>query len=87
MKQPKYYCGPYWLPAFIQKLLSCPFNEACKDHDLHFEEKLMTRQDADIQFLKDCLLIARGRFLLEVYACVLFLLVRIGGKFSWDKEK
>jgi len=83
---PKYHCGPFWMPEFVQRLLSCPFNTACELHDMMYKSKYVSQQEADIIFLEECLKIARGRFFLEVYACVLFILVRIGGKISWDKK-
>ena len=83
----KYYCGPYWFPEWARKLLSCPFNRACELHDMMYASKYVSRQDADIIFLEEMLRISKGRFLHEVYACVLFIMVRIGGKLSWDQGK
>lgn len=83
----KYYCGPYWVPKWGQKILSSQFNASCKIHDMDYESKEFTQQEADIRFLNNCIKQARGRFLVEVWACVYFILIRIGGKLSWDKDK
>ena len=80
------HCGPYWMPSFLRKIVSCPFNQACAKHDQLYASKEVSRQEADLVFFEECIIISRGRWLLEVYACVLFILVRAGGKLSWGKK-
>lgn len=82
----KYYCGPYWVPAWGQKLLSTWFNASCKIHDMDYESKKYSQQEADIRFLSNCIKQAEGKFFREVCACIFFILIRIGGKLSWDKD-
>lgn len=83
----EYFCGPFWMPKFIRRIVSCPFNSACELHDLMYESKYVSRHDADYIFLDNMLKIARGRFIVELYACTLFIAVRIGGKISWKKSE
>jgi len=83
----KYYCGPYWLPKWAQKILSYKFNASCKVHDLDYASKKFTQQETDIRFLTNMIKQCKGRFFWEVFACILFIAVRIGGKLSWDNAK
>ncbi len=82
----KFYCGPYWMPECIQKIMSKHFNASCKIHDMDYASKQYDQNHADRRFLDNMITQCKGRFLLEVLACGYFIAVRIGGKLSWKKD-
>ncbi len=81
------YCGPYWLWKPIRCWLSKRLNRVCKKHDEGYKKKEISKSENDYVFLDDGVRNAKGRFFREVEACFFFLLVRIGGKLSWKKDK
>lgn len=80
-------CGPWWVPKFIRAAMSTQFNEECIQHDLDYTEKKIPQDQADTKFLIACIKRARGRWLVELWAVTYYILVRAGGKFSWEKDK
>ena len=74
-----YYCGAYWCPMWVKKILSRSFNESCYMHDMGYRTKCLTRKEVDIRFLKQMLESSGSCYLAIVY----FLFVRALGGFSW----
>jgi hypothetical protein len=82
-QEPKiHYCGAYWTPKWIKKLLSKRFNEACYMHDKDYDEQLTSRKDADRKFLHRMLETSGSVF----WAMVFYAFVRALGGFSWRKD-
>jgi len=49
----QYYCGPFWLPTFVKKILSAHFNHACSIHDREYGMSIPPRKDVDDRFLEN----------------------------------
>lgn len=79
----KYWCGAYWTPLWIKKILSKFFNEACYIHDKQYDERKLTRKEIDYQFLKNMLETSYRPYL----AFVFFVFVRTLGWISYKGKK
>lgn len=82
----KDYCGPYWMPAKLRKLVSNKFNASCKIHDLDYDSMKYSRKEADYRFLLNMKKQAKNNILFKIVAYAFYLMVRIGGSISWKKE-
>lgn len=83
----KYYCGAWWVPKFIRKILSVRFNASCKIHDLDYMNKEITREESDVKFLLNMIRQSKGSIFFEFIATLFYIFVRILGKISWKKSK
>jgi len=83
----KYYCGAWWVPKFIRKILSFKFNASCKIHDLDYISKDITREESDVKFLLNMIRQSNGSAFFEICATFFYIFVRILGKLSWGKHK
>lgn len=81
-----YYCGAWWTPKFIRRILSVKFNASCKIHDLDYKTVKFSREEADTRFLLHMVRQAKGSILSEVLATVFYIFVRMMGKLSWGEE-
>lgn len=85
-KERKDYCGPYWMPSWLRKLLSSKFNASCKIHDLDYTSSKFTQKEADVRFLIHMIRQAKTSKFWRFIATLYYLAVRIGGKFSWRRK-
>lgn len=83
----KDYCGAFWMPVWLRKLLSNKFNASCKIHDLDYSSKKYSRLDSDIRFKNHMLRQAKSSKLWKLLAHTFYLAVRLGGKISWKVDK
>ena len=83
----KYYCGAWWVPKFIRKILSFKSNASCKIHDLDYISKDITREESDVKFLLNMIRQSNGSAFFEICATFFYIFVRILGKLSWRKHK
>lgn len=79
----KYYCGPWWAPNWINRILSYKFNMSCKVHDQDYSSRRMTRYEADIRFLDNMMQQADRSLFWEMLAVAYFLATRVFGRLSW----
>lgn len=79
----KYYCGAWWTPKFIRRILSIRFNASCKIHDLDYKSKEFDREEADTRFLLHMVRQSKKSLVFEVLATIYYIFVRILGKLSW----
>lgn len=85
MKKRKDYCGPYWLPSFIRRIMSIKFNASCKIHDLDYFSKKYSRLEADKRFLNHTKRQAKNNIIFISIAYLYYFMVRIGGRISWKR--
>ena len=83
----KFYCGPWWMPRWLRRILSFKFNASCKVHDLDYASREFSRIEADDRFLLHMIRQAKSSLFWEIYAMSYYILVRILGKLSWDKDQ
>tara|TARA_R110000772_G_scaffold242529_1_gene355138 strand:+ start:119 stop:433 length:315 start_codon:yes stop_codon:yes gene_type:complete len=83
----QYYCGSWWTPRFIRKILSFRFNASCKIHDLDYASKEFDREEADTRFLLHMVRQSKGSFFFELIATVFYIFVRMLGKLSYGVNK
>ena len=79
----QYYCGAWWTPKFIRRILSVRFNASCKIHDLDYKTTRFTREEADTRFLLHMIRQAKSSVFWEVIATIFYISVRILGKLSF----
>jgi len=82
-----YYCGAWWTPKWIRRILSFKFNASCKIHDLDYKTTRFTREEADTRFLLHMIRQAKGSILWEGFATIFYLFVRFLGKLSYGLIK
>ena len=56
-------------------------------HDLDYANKELSRKVSDKKFLNNCLRQAHKSLLWKAVACVYYVLVRVGGRISFNKVK
>ena len=94
----EYYCGPYYAPKWVTKLMSFVFNIPCKIHDKDYGMKKKSRLIIDFMFLLNMLEIILFLTLdllkilmkisLGLFMCPLFfILVVLFGWISFNKKK
>lgn len=83
----KDYCGPYWMPRWFRRMLSNKFNASCKIHDMDYNSKKYSRDEADARFQDHMNKQSKHSLKWRFTAFVYYVLVRLGGKLSWDKAK
>ena len=79
------YCGPFWAPSRLRRVLSGKFNASCKIHDLDYESKKFSRKVADKRFLDHMLRQSEKSIVWRIVAYFYYISVRIGGRISWKK--
>ena len=82
----KDYCGPYWMPKCLRRLVSSKFNASCKIHDMDYTSKKYGQKQADKRFRTNVLKQAGNSKMWRVNARIFYLLVRLGGKLSYGKK-
>lgn len=82
----KYYCGAWWTPKWVRRILSVRFNASCKVHDLDYATTKFSREEADTRFLLHTIRQAKSSIFWEVIATVFYISVRLMGKLSWGKK-
>lgn len=82
-----YYCGAWWTPKWIRRMLSVRFNASCKVHDLDYKTTKFTREEADTRFLLHMIRQAKGSIVWEVIATLFYVSVRMLGKLSYGISK
>jgi len=82
-----YYCGAWWTPKLIRRILSIRFNASCKVHDLDYKTTRFTREEADARFLLHMLRQAKGSMFWKMMANLFYFSVRILGKLSYGMSK
>ncbi len=80
------YCGPYWMPSFLRRILSSKFNASCKIHDLDYETTRFTRDEADARFQDHMNRQSGMNYVWRLIAFMYYTAVRVGGKLSWGKK-
>lgn len=83
----KYYCGPFWMPKFLQKWASFKFNHSCKIHDEDYALGELTQKEADDKFLVNMIKQANGKFYWMPIAGWYWLWVRMAGWISYKNSK
>jgi hypothetical protein len=83
----KYYCGAWWVPKFIRRILSFKFNASCKIHDLDYGSKEFDREETDKRFLCHMIRQSKNNIFYEVLAAFFYISVRLLGKLSWGKNE
>lgn len=86
----KYYCGPYYFPRKLTKILSVSVNESCKTHDTHYKFKTHPKLLADLIFLfsmlyESCKNVLKGSLGI-IMAPIFFLFALTFGLISWNKK-
>jgi hypothetical protein len=86
-----YYCGAYYFPEFVRKILSLNFNLACKLHDRlykykSFNGKPITRKRADEIFYIYMQRLSGENKVLNFKARIYYYGVKYFGKKSWNKD-
>ena len=86
----KYYCGPYYFPKKLTKMLSFGVNESCKFHDMGYKDKNSPKILIDVTFFfsmikESCISMARGCFGL-IMSPLFFIFVLTFGIISWNKK-
>jgi hypothetical protein len=82
----KDYCGPYWMPKWLRRILSNKFNASCKIHDLDYATTRFTRDEADARFQDHMNKQAKNSLKWRLVAFIYYVMVRIGGKLSWGRK-
>lgn len=87
-----YYCGAYYFPEFVRKILSLKFNMACKLHDRlykykSFNGKPVTRKEADKIFYIYMMRLSGENKLLQMKARIYYYSVVYFGIKSWTESK
>lgn len=72
-------CGTKQFPKWLRILLSHHYNDACSIHDVDYKEKIITRKQADEDFLEIMLVKAKGGFWLKAEAYLFYYSVRLFG--------
>lgn len=91
MGEQTYYCGAWWMPEWLQKILSYRFNASCKIHDLDYEaldedgKHIFSKLEADARFLSHMIRQASGSFFWEHVAWVYYRTARLFGGPSWQR--
>lgn len=80
------YCGPFWMPKAIRRILSKKFNASCKIHDLDYASKKYSRKQADLRFKVNTLKQAGNSKFWRFIAKIFYLAVRIGGQISYNRD-
>jgi hypothetical protein len=75
-----YYCGPWWTPKFVRRILSVKFNASCKVHDLDYKTTRFTREESDTRFLLHMIRQAKSSVFWEINATLFYVSVRLLGK-------
>ncbi|NVM37758.1 MAG: hypothetical protein HWN81_19355 [Candidatus Lokiarchaeota archaeon] len=83
----KYYCGSWWTPRWVRRILSVKFNASCKVHDLDYHTTKFTREEADTRFLLHMVKQAKGSIFWEIIATLFYIFVRMLGKLSYGVNK
>ena len=83
----KDYCGPFWMPKFLRKLVSNKFNASCKIHDLDYVSDKFTQKESDDRFLAHMLKQAKGSVFWVLMAACFYTAVRLGGWISYKKAQ
>ena len=82
------YCGPYFFPEWLKKLLSFGINDACKLHDHYYTVKDLPRFLTDLIFMYHIIWCSILNILKGVYGLVaapfFFVLIVMFGKRSWN---
>jgi hypothetical protein len=82
----KYYCGAWWMPEWLQRILSYKFNASCRVHDMDYEAKSkFSKLEADARFMCHMLRQAAGSFFWEHIAWVYYRTARLLGGPSWER--
>jgi len=81
------YCGPVYMPKKLRNVISKSFNTPCKNHDKDYEEKKLTRKEADKKFLKGMKIEAENNIFKNVLAYTFYGFVRAFGWLSYRKSK
>lgn len=79
MNHSKDRCGTKQFPKWLRVILSQNYNEACAIHDEDYKNKVISRKQADEDFLAIMLTKAGGRFWLKAEAYLLYYSVRFFG--------
>jgi len=79
----KDYCGPNWMPSCIRRIFSNKFNASCKIHDMDYESKEYSRDEADARFQDHMNRQAKHSLKWRFIAFCYYFIVRLGGKLSW----
>ena len=82
----KYYCGAWWTPEWVRRILSIRFNASCKVHDLDYATTRFSREEADARFLLHTIRQAKSSIFWKVVAIIFYISVRLMGKLSWGKK-
>lgn len=61
------------------------YKKACETHDLEYDFAVMSRKDADKQFLKQMTKKANGNFFRLIQAYLYYFMVRLFGGLFYDK--
>ena len=86
-KKTKYYCGSWWVPRFIRKILSIKFDASCRIHDLDYRHKEFKREEADTRFLFHMIRQSKNSVFWEFIATAFYIFVRVLGKLSWIRNR
>ena len=82
----KDYCGPYWVPSLLRRLVSNKFNASCKIHDMDYESQKYSRYESDVRFKQHSLRQAKSSKFWRAVAILFYIMVRIGGRISYGKS-
>lgn len=85
-----YYCGAYYFPKFVSKILSLKFNIACKLHDRlykykRFGSRSVTKREADKIFYVYMMRLSGENKVLQLKAKLYYYTVLYFGNKSWRK--
>ena len=84
----KDYCGPWWMPSWMRKLLSGKFNASCRIHDRDYSPSTkFTRKEADVRFKDHMLRQSKDSKKWKMISYIYYMFVRIGGSLSFKKDK
>jgi len=83
MSKRGYYCGPFWMPVYLRKLLSKDFNRACWHHDQDYNTQPDSRIIIDKRFYDEMIVMTNGDKRLERKAKLYYNLVRFYAWTSW----
>jgi len=86
MSSKKYYCGPYWIPSKVRRIVSSKFNASCKIHDMDYESMKYGQKQADKRFRAHALRQAGNHIGWRIVARLFYIMVRVGGKLSYGKK-
>lgn len=86
MSRKCYFCGPDWFGHGLRKLISGPFNGACRIHDMDYSKRSpYNRLQSDVRFYENMWKRTNGKTYLKAYALFLFVTVRIFGDPNYKK--